>query len=199
MGSIKKDKKNKSPINIVLDLDNTLIYSFEAHEKIPKFILDKKVRTHKLKNDKGDVEFLVSERPYLKIFLTWLFKYFTVSVWSAGSPDYVKFIVKHCLQTGKREIKNVYDSISCEKSTKKYNSIKDLRFLFSKRGLNYKATNTIIIDDLPEVAKTNPDNIINIKKYTAKSSEIGDHELLRVREYLKQIRKDYNETGKINL
>lgn len=202
---MKRSPTRNSTINIILDLDNTLLYSFdlfnpEPHEKIPRFVHQNVVRSYELKNNDGEPEFLVTERPHLQEFLKWLFRNFTVSIWSAGSPEYVKFIVNECIRPSKtRKLKNVYDSKLCKRSNEKFNTVKDLRMLYSKRGQHYNSSNTLIIDDLQEVIKANPDNSIKIPKYTAKPYEYKDTGLLSVKEKLKNIRKNFKKFNKIIL
>lgn len=191
-------------LNVILDLDNTLLYSFdllnpEPKEKIPKFVMDGKVRSYPLYGSKGEVEFLVTERPGLQPFLKWLFRNFQVSVWSAGSPEYVAFIVEKCIETKARKIKNVYNSKTCEKSTLKFDSIKDLRLLYKKRGPHYRATNTLIVDDLPEVNRTNPDNSIRIVKYSALPSQSKDTALIKVKDQLVKINKNFKKYKQVIL
>ena len=88
----------RNDITVVLDLDNTLIYSIPMIKGFPKKKFPKKksylnqMKTHKMNED-----FIVFERPGLQNFLSWLFKNFNVIVWSAASPDYVEFIVKNII------------------------------------------------------------------------------------------------------
>ena len=72
-------------IFVVLDLDNTLIYSIpipKDGKKIPKKSHLRNMKYHKMDND-----FMVFERPNLQPFLSWIFKNFNVIVWSAASPE----------------------------------------------------------------------------------------------------------------
>lgn len=202
-GSRTKKSIGAKEIHVILDLDNTLVYSFdifnpEPREKIPNFVSLGKVKSHMLTNSKGETEFLVTERPYLQPFLTWLFKYFMVSVWSAGSPDYVKFIVDKCIKKGGkgRKLVKVFNSITCDKSREKYSTVKDLRLLYDGPG-KFRPTNTLIVDDLPEVIKSNPANSIRIVKYSARTSQSQDDGLPWVREELKTIRRNFRRTGDI--
>ena len=69
----------RNDITVVLDLDNTLIYSIPMISGFPKKKFPKKksylnqMKTHKMNDD-----FIVFERPGLQKFLSWLFKNFNV-------------------------------------------------------------------------------------------------------------------------
>ena len=81
----------RKSINVLLDLDNTLIYSISV-EKIKKKPWMKKFKIYEMNKD-----YIVFERPGLQKFLNWIFKHFNVSVWSAATPDYVEFIAKNII------------------------------------------------------------------------------------------------------
>ena len=106
-------------INIYLDLDETLIYSYGPRS-------GKKLNLQTIKPTPINFEnaYYIVQRPGLQTFLDWLFKNFNVSIWSAASPDYVRFIVDHII-IGKdlnrcKKLQRVLDSDYCEKSQKIY-------------------------------------------------------------------------------
>ena len=109
-------RKNNKPIKVVLDLDNTLIYSWDYtkfdKEKLGQYICYDM-----------DEDYVVCERPGLQPFLTWLFHNFEVMVWSAASPDYVEFIVNKIVigDHKHRKIKHIFNSEKCDESQEKYN------------------------------------------------------------------------------
>ena len=68
---------------------------------------------------------------------------------------------------------------------------------------NYYPSNTIIVDDLDEVSQTNPYNSIRLKNFSVVNDETGeiqydainDDELLKIKEYLINLREKFNKTS----
>jgi TFIIF-interacting CTD phosphatase-like protein len=174
--------------NLLLDLDNTLIFSLETN-KIKK---GTNSWLTKFKNYKMDDQFVVNERPHLQDFLKWAFDNFNVSIWSAGSREYVKFIVdKVVLKKYKdRKLRYIFDSETCEESEKIYNQPKKIDYLWKYLKLTeFNKSNTYIVDDLDEVIDGNEGNSIRIKKFIAskKTSDGQDRELIRIMYILKNL------------
>jgi hypothetical protein len=181
------DHKHKS-INVVLDLDNTLIYSWESKRaNIEKL---EKLECYKYHN--MDNEFIVCERPGLQKFLDWLFAHFNVMIWSAASPDYVDFIVKNIV-IGKhknRIVEHVFDSTKCDESQQHYNGdTKNLCMLWDKYDLpGYGPYNTLIIDDMGHVVKCQPKNSIHSRKFIANDKDVN-----RAKNNFEEIQKKLQE------
>jgi hypothetical protein len=188
----KSPKKVRKPINVILDLDNTLIYSI-SQEKFPK----KKTHLHSMKHYKMDDDYYVFERPGLQTFLNWLFKNFNITVWSAASPEYVEFIVKNVIEKNKRNIEYILNSDNCEESQTVYGDkhIKNLNMLWDHYEIDgYDSYNTLIIDDLKMVCKIQPHNSIQIKSFNTRSKDcIKDIELKEIRKKLNKIVKHYKK------
>ena len=176
-----KSKKH----NIVLDLDNTLLYAMPLknydkikHEKKDKISKFKKIPIYDDKEkDSGYMIFL---RPHLSSFLNFLFKNFRVGVWSSGNESYVDFIVKNIILKGnssrqtKRNLDFVFHSDNCDESEKKYgkDKIKDLRYIWDvKKKKGYNDSNTFIIDDLEQVHEIQPKNTLKIKSFSFGNKE----------------------------
>ena len=177
-------------INIYLDLDETLIYSIDISRKkvLPPFI-------DKFTHHNFDNEYMILERPGLQKFLTWLFKHFNVSIWSAASPDYVKFIVKKII-IGKteRKVQRVLDSVTCEKSQRIYGEhcLKKLQMLWEYYKLpRHNVDNTILLDDLWLNIRAQPENSMRIKKFQGKEDAVDDKELEKIKEKLKDVLLNY--------
>lgn len=141
--------------NIFLDLDETIISAIEFE----------KYNENKLENDKRKNNFsvynmgkdyIVFERPHLQEFLDYLFENFNVSIWTAASKIYALFIIKNIiLKNPNRQLDYIFFSYHCNLSEKFKNGLKDLSLLWDTYNLpNYKDSNTVIIDDNPEVKKT---------------------------------------------
>lgn len=181
----------KKKLNVVLDLDNTLIYSYELKRVKNKDFVLKNFDTHEM-----DDEYLVCERPGLTDFLDWLFKNFNVMVWSAASPDYVQFIVNKIIKgedkkdadwiAKHRNIQRVFTSDHCDESSEKFDGdLKNLNLLWDKYDLeNYGPYNTVIVDDLKHIHDIQPHNTIRIKKFIANEKHAKDNELEEVKKKL---------------
>ena len=192
----------RNDITVVLDLDNTLIYSIPMIKGFPKKKFPKKksylnqMKTHKMNED-----FIVFERPGLQNFLSWLFKNFNVIVWSAASPDYVEFIVKNIIEKKNRKVEYVLNSENCEDSQKIFGDkhIKNLKLLWDIHDLPLGPHTTLIIDDLKMVTGIQPHNSIQIKSFnTNKITCIDDSELEHIKKRLIDIRKHFKNIEKPN-
>ena len=187
-------RKNNKPIKVVLDLDNTLIYSWDY----PKFDKEKLGKHYICYN--MDEDYMVCERPGLQPFLTWLFQNFEVMVWSAASPDYVDFIVKKIVigNHKNRKVQHIFNSEKCDESQEKYNGdTKNLNLLWDTYDFEgYGPYNVLIIDDMGHVIKSQPSRSIRIKKFVANEKSIGDNDFDRIKKILKKILVRFNETEK---
>ena len=186
MTKIRK-KSLRKPINVILDLDNTLIYSISC-EKLPK---NKKSHLHSMKFHKMDDDYYVFERPGLQDFLDWLYNNYNISVWSAASPDYVEFIVKNIIEKNGRKVEYVLNSDNCEKCQQIFGDkhIKNLKMLWDIHDIRgYGPYNTLIIDDLKMVCKVQPNNSIQIKSFNTNNKiSIKDTELKIIKKKLEGI------------
>lgn len=188
-------KSDPSKPNIFLDLDNTLIFSIPYKAQYPDWI--KNFKTHEMDND-----FLVLERPGLQNFLDWLFQQFNVSIWSAGSPSYVTFIVDNIIKKNhhERRIIVVLNSNDCDNSQYIYGDdcIKKLDMLWNHYGFKHiNENNTIILDDLGLVINAQRDNALRIKKFYGKEEFVDDKELIKVQNKLENIINNFKQQKKI--
>jgi TFIIF-interacting CTD phosphatase-like protein len=159
--------------NIILDLDETLLSSVTLQDisEIPHGVFQKRSKTLSFEN--MDDYYLVFKRPHLQEFLSFIFKNFNVSVWSAASKDYVMFIIENILlkddkrrQVPNRKLDYVLFSHHCEISELLYGSPKDLSFFWEFiKDYNYNPTNTLIVDDLDDVVKVQNCNAIQIANF----------------------------------
>jgi TFIIF-interacting CTD phosphatase-like protein len=165
-------------MNILLDLDNTLISSLSTEEEQPCH----KRRMKKYTWKDMDGYYKVFERPGLQDFLDFLFKHFNVSVWTAASKSYALFIINHFILDGhpERRLDYIFFSHHCRQSKRQMNSQKHLNMLWSVFNIDdYNEDNTFIIDDNSEVYSTQPNRCIHVKpfEFTAKNSH-KDKELI---------------------
>lgn len=177
--------------NVILDIDETLVSTL-ALDEFP--FTDPSIRKKMLNYDFHNMEnyYIVFERPHLQAFLNFLFKNFNVSVWSAGSRDYVSYIInKVILKDPNRKIDYVFWSYHCKESKSIFkNANKDLRLLWKVYNIpEYAKNNTVIVDDLNETwkiqknncIKTIPFNVLDFKK---------DRELLNIKSELLKRKKN---------
>lgn len=180
----------KKRINIVLDLDNTLISAIDTTEEhnMGKETLRNRQRVFKWFN--MDDEFKVFERPYLQQFLTWLFENFTVSIWTAASKLYALSIIEKVVLADKgRELDYILFSHHCRESTRNCNCQKKLSMLSEEFPIGYDINNTYIIDDNLDVFNGQPDMCIQIKRFDIQDPKCeNDTELLIVQQKLERIR-----------
>lgn len=182
-------------INIVLDLDNTIINSLTPSEF-------KRVSKNKIKHFKYhymDDAYIVFERPHLQELLDFLFeseedgeKIFEVSVWTAASKSYAIFIINNIILTKpNRKLDFVLYSQHCIHSQRHLKCIKDLALFWDILDPKlYNKKNTYIVDDLEEVQIENDKNVFKAPIFDVlnKGSE-NDNYLLKLMKQLKELRK----------
>jgi TFIIF-interacting CTD phosphatase-like protein len=139
----------------ILDLDSTLIYAEPTEDY--DFTKNKE-KASKFKYHDMDGYYIVFERPGLQDFLDFLFKTYTVSVWTAASKDYALFVIdKIVLQKSGRTLDHIFFSYHCDISSAKKTGTKDLSTLWDVFNLpGYTKENTVILDDYDEVHRTQP-------------------------------------------
>ncbi len=158
-----KDKQ----LNIILDLDETLV---SAHGVKDFPFEDQDIRKKIMKYNIHNMEsyYIIFERPDLQDFLKFLFENFNVSIWSAGSKDYVTYIVDNViLKPDKtRTLDYLMWSYHCKLSTKNFQNKKALQTLWNIYNLEgYNENNTILIDDLKETCDPQSELCINVPEF----------------------------------
>lgn len=171
--SIARARRTGGRINIILDLDNTLISSVPYH-RIGNTA--NSYRTLNLRHHVFDNSYVIYERPGVQSFLDFLFKHFDVSVWSAATKEYVMFIVDNivCAKRGRR-LKMVLHSEHCNMSRRiNPDSPKDLRFIWNNPRIHgFTPDNTFIIDDLPAVHAAQPQHCIAVPEFDVERDVTG--------------------------
>ena len=149
-------QENMSNIqNVILDLDETLIYAVPTKEYDHK-----KNRTKAMQFNFHDMDgyYIVFERPHLQEFLDYLFSNFNVSIWTAASKDYALFIIdKIVLPENKpdRRLDWIFFSYHGDLAKKIKKGSKNLNMLWDVYNLEgYNRNNTLIIDDNYDVRNT---------------------------------------------
>ncbi len=160
---------------LILDLDETLIYSSET-----------------LLNRKPDFytgTFFTYKRPHLTEFLEFCFETFSVAVWTSSTKNYAETIVKNILT----ENQNLIFLYSRERCTISFDE--ELRENFyskkltklRKRKINLESV--IIVDDSPEQWRDSYGNLVRVKKFLG---ETQDKELQLLIKFLAKLKNVEN-------
>ena len=172
---------NVRSVHVILDLDETLIYSTNAREN-KKFDAKQCSKFGLLNSCGTEIELDVYMRPKLNEFLNWLCQNFVVSVWSAGEKNYVLDIAKHILPTKPHAIFWREHCKDCERDTGR---LKDIKWLKQKvPELINENEIVVMVDDLKENCENNVWSY-NIPEFdmTDEDSCI-DNELYKLKTYL---------------
>jgi len=179
---------------LILDLDNTLIYSYESLKSYINFkaistskITDIKDRLYKFEYDEKEAKIKVwgTKRPALKPFIYFCFCYFRkVCVWSAGTKDYVDYIVREIFKDfrmpdvvwsrEKCKIYSVFEEIKHDDGTYEKVEIKNTEKIlqeFCDAYPDVKIEKLFIIDDNKKTFVHNPGNAINIPEYKPRADK----------------------------
>jgi hypothetical protein len=174
----------------IFDLDQTII----SGEPIEEYDFEKnKKKAAKFRFETMENYYIIFERPYLQQFLTFVFKNFDVSVWTAASKDYALFIIEKIIIAGNkdRKLDYIFFSYHCGLSKKyKKDSSKELSLLWNKYKLpGYNENNVVIFDDyFEDVHKNQKENCIIAKPFEFKDKDSNKDKFLKILEkYLKEI------------
>jgi TFIIF-interacting CTD phosphatase-like protein len=167
-------------MNIILDLDSTVISSLDPKTDQPKG----------LKGYDMDGEYMVYERPGLQKFLDYLFGNFNVAVWTAASKDYALFIVNNILIGNRpnRHLKFVLFDYHGDISEEMTGNPKDLGLVY-KLFKGFTKDNTIIVDDYEAVYSPQMENSYPIPPFEANAPDATqDKELLKLQNKLTRVK-----------
>jgi len=171
---------------ILLDIDQTLV----SAEPVEEYNFDKnKEKAAKFVFHDMDGYYIVFERPGVQEFLDFLFKNFTVSIWTAASKDYALFIIEKVILKKDRKLDYIFFSYHCDISEKKRKGTKDLSLLWKTFALEgYDEKNTMILDDYDEVYKTQKSNCVLSPAFEFKSKNSHeDNFLIELRPKLEEL------------
>lgn len=174
--------------HLVLDLDETLIHSEPLHRalSVPEF------PEHYFEN------YIIYERPHLKEFMDWVSQRFTITIWTAASEAYAKFVVQEILLPKMRTPPvALFTAKQCRLSQNKTQILKNLDILFElaqsypdelqnsplvARAVDYHPKNTLLIDDNVHVLQQNG-SVIHARPFDLRE----DKELLYILKKLKTL------------
>lgn len=200
--------KPKSHLNLVLDVDQTMVCTTGNSEDFSQVFTDPKYKAlrRRIYNIKTDPEFLSDTkteitpsepgeifgilRPHLYQFLDFAFRYFeNIYIWSSGDREYILPLCDHIFNVFPKKPRDIFTGDKCPVVDKKGNLGKPLKLLYDQYP-DMNAANTIIIDDLLQNGKSNPDNLIKIPKYDPKPTiedfSKDDTAFLHLIEFFKQ-------------
>jgi len=185
-------------LNVILDLDNTIINAVDTRDVIKVF------NNSGLESVDWPPLFRIYARPHLQEFLDFLFANFNVSVFTAADKDYALYIVDKFIYKDhpERKLNIFFFRYHVEKSHREYKGVKDLRILWDMFQVpGFYPCNTVIIDDLDQVAKTNPYNCIPIDAFHVVDDDgnynpnaYKDDELIRIKEKLTFVKQLFDST-----
>lgn len=187
-------------MNVILDLDNTIINALEEHEREALDItFQNKFQYH----DLTSYGMRIFARPGLQEFLDFLFANFNVSVFTAAEQEYGSFIVENFLKSKPgRKVHKFFWRYHVDSGLERFNAMKDLRLLFNVMKIpGFYPCNTVIIDDLLDVFEANPKNTLRIKSFDVTHGGVKndkaeqDKELLRIRDDLDRLNKRFKRSA----
>ena len=153
-----KLKTNTMYMNLVLDLDETLI----------SVTLDS-IKDYDFKFKIQGTIFFGKKRPGLDLFLAYAFKHFkTVSVWTAATMDYAKRVINNIFtkdQISKLVFVKTRRDVSYDSNGRIYKPLKKIFTNPIAISNNINITNTVMVDDKLHFLSDNPGNGIVIPVY----------------------------------
>jgi hypothetical protein len=163
---------NKDKINIILDIDQTLVYSYKVENDKSK-VLNSNINNYNIK-DNHYIEFYIGNQKYiyniqvrndLKQFITKLSKYCNFYVNTMANPTYIKAVLtllneKYNLNLNNNGINNVFITFPNNKKTLPPEITKDGNFL-------------ILDDNICAWDESYFSNIIPVKKFYGIFNEIN--------------------------
>jgi len=157
---------------LILDLDETLIHATE-HEL--DFAPDFKIEPY-----------FVYKRPYLETFLAFCQQNFKVGIWTTAGSEFAKVVFENAFPKN-YSVEFIWSNKRCTRAfdpnLMEHYYIKNLAKL-KRRG--YRLEQTIMVDDTPRKLERNYGNLVRIKAWFG---EADDSELLRLRNYLINLRE----------
>ena len=160
---------------LVLDLDETLIYSSESKlNREHDFIVS---------------DYFVYKRPFLDDFLEYCRQNFCISIWTSADIFYAKRIID-LIFTEDDHFEFIWTRDKCtnyfDSELLEYIPVKNFKKIKNK---GYDLNHVICLDDSPEKHIKNYGNLVRVKPYFG---EDEDKELLFLIEYLKKLKIESN-------
>jgi len=191
----KTINKTEKKLNIVLDLDNTIILC-EVVKKEHREVVDKEIRSgnrHRLLTSFEDDMYVsyIYERPYLKYFLLSVYDNYNIYIYTNAHITYYNYVIEALV----KKYPFLHISGFSAKQNITETNIKCLNWIKIYTGymINYGfLQNTIILDDRHDVWPINLDNLLKIKPW----ENIDDHTdnvLLLVTDILLNLKNEFEK------
>ena len=158
------------PLLLILDLDNTLIYTCEKPlSRSADFVFG---------------EYHIYMRPGLEAFLEACRRQFRVAVWTSATSSYAGCVISHLFPPG-YDLEFVWTRGRC---TPRYNAetreLEYLKDLKKVRRSGYRLERVLIVDDSPNVLQRSYGNLVSVKPFTG---SVDDAELATLLPYLDKL------------
>ena len=154
-------------VNVLLDIDETLVYYISG--KVRAHSWDKLTPAEQAKynfSTRSPTDGVLILRPHVREFLSYLFRYFSVSLWTLSEREYAEDIAGVLLKLFKKRTPNqrfahifsADDDEERKSARSLHGNNKDLNWLWYKYAKDFPCfaeCNTILIDDLPANAVNN--------------------------------------------
>lgn len=176
------NEKSISQHSIVLDLDETLLHTFERLEDVQEIGIFSDPDYIELRKDVYIIDIYTEDRdtvkyrmwgvmrPKLREFLNFCFRYFrNVTIWTAGQRRYGNAIVSKIFTSRSPEL--VFTRDECPKSLSGGCINKPLTYIIDKKD-DMSLHHTFILDDRLENFQPNPDNGILIPPFYPERDEL---------------------------
>jgi RNA polymerase II subunit A small phosphatase-like protein len=173
---------------LILDIDNTLIFSFEKDKNISIKIGGSYYNLKDLKEDFITINlYRTFKRPYLDKFISYIKENFELAVWTAAGEEYAKAILSNI---GLTDLRFLYTGIHCTAYRYRMSDIVYIKNLNKiKRNKKANLERTLILDDNEKTAIKNYGNLLRIKPFFG---DLNDKELLKAIKYLEKIKNEPN-------
>jgi hypothetical protein len=131
-----------------------------------------------------------------------------VAVFTAADKDYAIWVVNNFILTKpNRRLDFFFYRYHLDLSNKHFGGVKNLRILWDLFNIyNFFPNNTVIIDDLDYVYKTNPYNTIRIPAFSVvddngyfNKESVTDNHLIQVRKKLDLLQNEYKNKKSLDL
>ncbi len=195
----KKTLKKKNIMNIIFDLDETLVQTLDINFEDNKTYLVENPSLSNIAilnipgNNRSTFLYI---RPYFLKLIDFCYRHFYVSFWTAGTDKYCNSIINILLTPEQKKITKIILSRDSQDKTKiinnkngnsysieDYNQQKPLDLLWENYDFqNFNKKNTLIIDNSYNVTKYYPYNSILVESYCRLNEE--DEVLLLLKEKL---------------
>jgi TFIIF-interacting CTD phosphatase-like protein len=193
------DDVGKYKLNLVLDLDNTIIYThifnLETQKDLIKNYLDKDKKRLLISFEKDNYYYFVYERMYLNYFTMYISNYFNIYTYTNGQKFYHDIVINALKDKYPMfQIINSMYKTSYDDSNLKNLEKLDIISVYGKNNLPYEL-NTLIIDDREDIWPFDRENLIKISPFY--NLDIADDDLLFLTDILELLKLEYDKITKI--